>query len=331
MVRRCIFVLCISACGGTQSSSPIRSDSDQPRANSSTSWTSLAAADELACVGDEGRFVCAGILVQDFADTSTVELESPIDSLEVDTNGGCVLRDDRLLCFGGTASLLRAEAEAMDPFALVEVARGVGSVQFGPYGSLCYSKDNDAFCAFMEQPPGFDEVEVGVFEQVASGVEAVVRNRDQLCLITTTRQVRCSHSPDETPAPVVGVMSAQRLIIGFGFVCALQDDGHVACWGVDFGEEGATTLPGRFTQIDSSGSNACGITTEDEVVCWGQTLHQIFGGEPLSERVREVPELAGATAVAVVDDGLLALVSGELRWIGNASFEPLGSAISTQQ
>ena len=52
-------------------------------------------------------------------------------------------------------------------------------------------------------------------------------------------------------------------------VCGLQNNGSVSCWGIVPGEVPETD----FLALSVGLEHSCGITTDNEVVCWGENMY----------------------------------------------------------
>ena len=68
-------------------------------------------------------------------------------------------------------------------------------------------------------------------------------------------------------APVIQVAAGEN------HWCALQQDGHVRCWGPN--DQGQLNVPDdvRFRQITSGWRFSCGLRTDGEITCWGRNNH----------------------------------------------------------
>lgn len=90
----------------------------------------------------------------------------------------------------------------------------------------------------------------------------------------------CENGTGPTPVPAPDLVNS--LALGSKFACALDRSGAAFCWGSsDHGELGngsttfsATPVPVsgslRFKQIVATDHSVCGLTTDDEVYCWGR-------------------------------------------------------------
>ncbi len=139
-------------------------------------------------------------------------------------------------------------------------------------------------------------------ERLTSGARAVGQGLHHTCWATPSGGARCfgdnvygevGASPGavkaSSPVDVAGASRVVQLALGFGHSCALRDDGHVDCWGLDAeGELGAlaglqvtregfpySTTPVRIAGVDGATSLAaaatstCAIVGDRSVRCWG--------------------------------------------------------------
>lgn len=80
------------------------------------------------------------------------------------------------------------------------------------------------------------------------------------------------------------------LSLASGFSCGIDTQGHAFCWGTanDRGQLGngtnaASAMPvrvqtgARFLQVVTGAAHACGLTTEDRVLCWGDNTQSQVG------------------------------------------------------
>ena len=115
-------------------------------------------------------------------------------------------------------------------------------------------------------------------------------------LLALSGLVACGSKPKE---PMAGLKS---IVAGYGFTCALRDDGKVVCWGEVPGRKKGDNdpsplpLPAKATAVAASSHGVCALTAKKGAVyCWtGQRKKQ--------PPVRERP----------VDDGAKEVTLGEL-------------------
>ncbi len=177
----------------------------------------------------------------------------------------------------------------------------VGSVKCwgdGGHGRLGYGDTKDRGLEESVASLGFVSLPEPVIQMAAS-----VRNT---CVVLESGAVYCwgggeygvhgqadasDLGDDELPSDGVPVDLGERAIevsVASGYACALLEAGQVRCWGTN--EHGALGYPGRtsvangvtpaqlgdvdigafITQIGVGGDNACALTTEGQVKCWGR-------------------------------------------------------------
>jgi len=96
--------------------------------------------------------------------------------------------------------------------------------------------------------------------------------------------------PSNHPVTVVGVRDAVQIAGGDHATCALRRTGEVVCWGAfDPSARGAAVIPG-LPPIRRLGEGGCGLTREDDVVCWEHG--------PTGDRWSRVVHAEGAVDVA---------------------------------
>ena len=102
--------------------------------------------------------------------------------------------------------------------------------------------------------------------------------------------------------------------------CAVQADGTAACWGenevpsndvANVSPGGAATPPAgvRFLEVNAGYATACGITTEQAVVCWGNDRFGKVSAVPAGTYTHVVPGLNYVCALRT--DGTIACWGGD--------------------
>jgi hypothetical protein len=100
---------------------------------------------------------------------------------------------------------------------------------------------------------------------------------DALCTVTEGNDLYCygdfMENSDELKISLyASEVDYIQIATGDDFYCGLKADGSVECEGEgvsDLFGSNSDAPNGNYTQIDASKYNACGITTENEIKCWG--------------------------------------------------------------
>ena len=109
---------------------------------------------------------------------------------------------------------------------------------------------------------------------------SVVTARGYTCAIAGDGQLRCSGLltlANEGEHPWVSVNASVE------FACAVDSEGNGACWPKDSGlydDTGQLEVPTdrKFREIAAALNLACGITTADDIVCWGSWTSKAIPG-----------------------------------------------------
>jgi len=140
------------------------------------------------------------------------------------------------------------------------------------------------------------------------GFKEVHAGKDHTCALTGSGRVYCwgnntygqlgigSDRRDKVPLrnPVEGNVAFTELSVGAKHTCGLTSDGELYCWGDNttgqlgngsIGERGNQRRPSpsatgeRFRSVSAGTTHTCGVTTEGEVLCWGDNnLGQLGDG-----------------------------------------------------
>lgn len=144
--------------------------------------------------------------------------------------------------------------------SLTPPSRRYRMLSFGDTRACAIAMDNTLACWGAPLPPP----PVGTFRSVAVGASHACAIREE------DRTIACWGDDTYSQAtPVAG--GFDRVYAGDRFSCALNN-GNLQCWG-----QGAvvTGMPQEaFLEFAASGANACGRTTSDHVVCWGDEAAQ---------------------------------------------------------
>lgn len=135
-----------------------------------------------------------------------------------------------------------------------------------------------------------------------SGFVQIATTESRVCGLKNDRSVWChgltKYGPDgrerdEQPAPSLERMVMQgavQVVAGSNHACARLATGHVRCWGSNIGGQlgdGSTrhgsTAPvavvgiGNAVDLVAADSHTCAITSDHNLVCWGQQVDGDFG------------------------------------------------------
>lgn len=145
------------------------------------------------------------------------------------------------------------------------------------------------------------------------GFKEVHAGRDHTCALTGSGRVYCwgnntygqlgigSDRRDKVALrnPVDGNLAFTALTVGAKHSCGLTSDGELYCWGDNtsgqlgngsIGERGNQRRPlpsatgERFTSVSAGATHTCGVTTEGEVLCWGDNSEGQLGDGTVIQR-----------------------------------------------
>ncbi len=152
--------------------------------------------------------------------------------------------------------------------------------------------------------------------------KAITATLGSICALTTAGAAYCwgdgrvgqigwnGFGWSTTPAAVAGAHTFTQITSGPGHVCALDNAGAAWCWGdnqlgqlgvpraacgggicsaVPVAVQGGLT----FRQISAGVAQTCGVTTANQVYCWGWTSYGKLGQQPLTTDFITVPVRIG--------------------------------------
>lgn len=204
-------------------------------------------------------------------------------------------RSDTLITVAGAPSAIAIASSIDDEFACA-IATGTskvwcwGNSEYGAVGNGSFS------------------VQVAVPVQVTSALtfKAIAASSRTVCALATAGQAYCwgdgrigqigwnGFGWSTTPAAVTGARTFNSITAGPGHFCALDTSGAAWCWGDNaFGQLGVTpaacgggicsavpvAVQGghTFRQISAGIAHTCGVTTANQVYCWGSTAYGRLG------------------------------------------------------
>jgi E3 ubiquitin-protein ligase HERC3 len=167
--------------------------------------------------------------------------------------------------------------------------------------------------------------------------------------------------PQRADIDLGGAARVERVVIGFGHTCTLHEDGHVKCWGRnDYGQLGlghaddvggdASEMgddlpfvdlgPGfRAVALDTGFRQACAVSDEGGVKCWGRNVQGSLGlgdeetrGDEPGEMGDALPYVDLGTNVRALDVAVglrfacALLEDGRVKCWGRNEFGQLGLA-----
>lgn len=179
------------------------------------------------------------------------------------------------------------------------------------------------------------------------------------CAVLTDKTVRCwgqlpsgaetagrfARQAVTSPQPIAGLANVRGIAMGSGFACALQEDGHVSCWGDNAsGQLGDGTTTGRLTPTAVSGvsnavkivagqSFACALDATGSISCWGDT-EGALGGPPRTPRPtpNSIAGIGPSVDVAATMRDVCALqATGEIRCWGANAVGTVGDGTTTSR
>jgi alpha-tubulin suppressor-like RCC1 family protein len=149
------------------------------------------------------------------------------------------------------------------------------------------------------------------FRQVSGGVA-------HTCAVTLNHRAFCwgenrsgqlgdgTTTPRRRPEPVVGGLQFRQIVTGTAHTCGITLDDVAYCWGENFGGElgDGTINPGRptpgpvagtlhFRQLSVGSLHTCGLTTTDQIFCWGSNLSGQLGDGTTTDRTSPVQVTGG--------------------------------------
>jgi len=167
--------------------------------------------------------------------------------------------------------------------------------------------------------------------ELTEGVSALVAGDNHTCALTTGGGVKCwgrnyfgqlgngTTAYSLVPIDVHGLTSGvASLIAGSDHTCALMMAGGIKCWGAnEAGQLGDGSLVNRLEPVDISGlpkdvislaagfAHTCALTSQGQVMCWGDNSHGQLGDEnPVPHKIPViVPGLDRDVAKLVAGNG----------------------------
>lgn len=139
---------------------------------------------------------------------------------------------------------------------------------------------------------------------LSNNVVAMTTGESHTCALLNTGEVMCwgwngegalgdgTKETRSSPTPVIGLTAKAVEITTAGFhTCALLETGGVQCWGENrYGQLGDGSITDRFTPVTvqglvgevrsivAGGLHTCALMATEDVICWGQTRHDVFNG-----------------------------------------------------
>jgi alpha-tubulin suppressor-like RCC1 family protein len=150
------------------------------------------------------------------------------------------------------------------------------------------------------------------------------------CVVASNGGVHCWEYGDQGEArEVADVTNVRRVVVGPQRSCAIRDGGSVVCWSDSGPREEVPGLCGA-TELAAGESLTCAVASSGQVLCQGQ-LYLPGLVEGYSDDFVEIPDLQGATAIAVgrddyacalVDDGSITCWGGGPRPADRPGIQP---------
>ena len=182
-------------------------------------------------------------------------------------------------------------------------------------------------------------------------VRGVAIGRDFACAVMDGGDVRCFGGNDrgqlgagvrserqDLPVTVPGLQGASAIFAGPFTACAVEKDGHVACWGKnDSGENGSSenylaaarelVTPevvrnvSDVTSVAMGLDSTCAVTRTHEVHCWGRsrTEEQIAQRGDTNELPMRIDAMTGTTFLTANENAFCGVRGGEVVCFGDTS------------
>ena len=95
------------------------------------------------------------------------------------------------------------------------------------------------------------------------------------CGIRANMEMACWGGPGEESIPDLSGQKFDFVVVAnpaTDLACAIADDGSASCWGSASGEDIEPPDGHEFIKLDASNNHICGLTSANEIVCWGSGL-----------------------------------------------------------
>ncbi len=250
-------------------------------------WCARTSAGHVRCWGELDAF-------QNTVPEAPFEPEDGIVAIGAGSALCGVVADGRLRCFAGSGDAMVLPTDETD-VATVSLSNGRGCIRRRDGTARCWESSSDS--AVFEVPDErFSKVAVGVnhaagltedgrfldwgdrqfpgaFDRQGPYQEISVGNNALCAWPTATGRVVCTGAyqrfvPDEPVSRLFPVIGGSH-----GLCIEIEASGEVVCWSSDprWTEFIRQVPPGvSFLTIVPSSRSACGITTDHEIVCWGE-------------------------------------------------------------
>ncbi|MEZ4393828.1 MAG: hypothetical protein R3A48_22375 [Polyangiales bacterium] len=292
---------------------------------------------------------------------------APIQSVAAGTLHTCVLRGGRVFCWGDNTSGQLGVSTLDRSLTPVEVPGIRDAVEVAVDGNASCARRIDNTITCWGQNIGGQlgpSVDIGRDRTPPTAVPGatqatrLVLGSGYTCILRQDRTVWCwgtninyqlgdgMGGPDmrrREPAMVPGLTGVVDLAAG-QFSCAVRDDGHVFCWGLNFAGETASAtqptptpaeVPGVTTAVQAGvGSGfGCAVVQSGEVYCWGDNRLGQLGDRPRNLRMppAAVPGVSNVVSLAVGWSSTCALLRDQtvVCW-GQGQRGELGAGTLTQ-
>jgi hypothetical protein len=243
---------------------------------------------------------------------------------------------DGARCYQGQAGKICSlvfcgNCEVADPAGMMCVAAADGTdpnaacplTGSGCYGNACGCASGLSLCS-------------------PNGCTDVTRDRDNCSQCGMTCGWSCAASACAEAAAVSA--TGGEGTDGLGYVCVLQQNGRVYCWGYLFGGNGAglaaydkpTPVMGLtdVVELRAANTHACARRQSGQVVCWGRNSSNQLGDGTAIDRLTPVPVMGLTDAVEVSTGGnhsCARRASGQVVCWGDNLWGQLGDGTKTDR
>jgi hypothetical protein len=240
----------------------------------------------------------------------------------------------------------RAATANVAEFWRIEGGLRFKSLSVGSFHACGVTTAAEGFCFGSNREEQLGTASDEDFSQFPSPVagshrfRAIAAGYGHTCAITTESKALCwgelGFFPTSKPTPVAGALVFQSITSGSRFSCALAD-GRVYCWGDNVSNQLGVSGPKVFSwnpihvekdltfrEVSAGRAHACGLTTSNDAVCWGDPSYRQLG----TRRGSRGPVEGGRkfSSITAGDEFSCGIVTaGHAHCWGNGTYGALGN------